>query len=351
VLSGEVFDPITNTRRGLDPSAEVNVASVTFGKTGIEAPEVGVTPRVGWRGTMDRVRVAKPSAGIALMLVAGIAVALVPGILPTRASAAVQCALLTSENNVDSDDDGFTDYQECQGITPVTGTKFQLCPALPTPEQRMACVDPNSKDLFVIYAPATSNSLLGAGFNPFLSQSKYDVAFKGLTTLGITAHLITPAQAAADRTVSPNVSTQRAVQLSESLDTGGSILGSCTWGTPNGLDGCTVYSQRILNFINTTCGSLNVVTPGGAQSSKNDVFLAYAIHVSLHETGHTTGGATNVYNASYGGNHYQAANSPFTGGKGTRMEQYVTSSTKSSCKFYIPADFDASLDPLVVNLK
>ena len=48
MLSGEVFDPITNTRRGFNPSAEVNVASVTFGKTGTEAPEVGVTPRVGW---------------------------------------------------------------------------------------------------------------------------------------------------------------------------------------------------------------------------------------------------------------------------------------------------------------
>jgi hypothetical protein len=306
---------------------------------------------------MDRLRVTKPSAGIALMLVAGIAVALIPGILPTRAWAAVDCAAVRAagETGIDSDSDGFTDFQECggtsgQGITLANGTVVPTCPALPP--NRTACVDPNSRDLFVIYAPA-SPSLLPAGFNPFAfgpQQPVYGVAFRGLTTLNLTVHQITPAQAFADRTVT-TVSTQKAVKLSESLDTSGSILGFCQWGTPNGIDGCTVYTQRIKSFINTTCAGLNVFTPGGVASNVDAVFLAYAIHVSLHETGHTTGGATNVYNASYGGNHYQAANSPGTGGKGTRMEQFVTYSTKNGCRFFIPADFDASLDPRVVNLK
>jgi hypothetical protein len=216
-------------------------------------------------------------------------------------------------------------------------------------------VDPNSRDLFVIYAPVTSGSLLGVNFNPFKSQTVYGVLFPGLSRLNVTVHRITPAQANADRTVTsapaPGIPAQHAVKLSESLDTSGSILGFCQWGTPNGQDGCTVYTQRIKSFINTTCAGLQVFTPGGATSTVDAVFLAYAIHVSLHETGHTTGGATTVYNASYGGNHYQAANSPGTGGKGTRMEQFVTYSTKSGCKFFIPADFDASLDPPVVNLK
>jgi hypothetical protein len=301
---------------------------------------------------MDRLRVTKPSAGIPLMLVASIAVALVSGILPTRVWAAVDCAavLAVPETGIDSDSDGFTDRQECQ---PAGIAGFPRCSALPP--DRTACVDPNSRDLFVIYAPVTSGSLLPVDFNPFKSQTVYGVLFPGLSRLNVTVHRITPAQANADRTVTsapaPGIPAQHAVKLSESLDTSGSILGFCQWGTPNGPDGCTVYTQRIKSFINTTCAGLNVVTPGGVASNVDAVFLAYAIHVSLHETGHTTGGATNVYNASYGGNHYQAANSPGTGGKGTRMEQFVTYSTKSGCKFFIPADFDASLDPLVVNLK
>jgi len=288
------------------------------------------------------------------MVAAGMVAALVPAVLPTRAWAAVNCAALLAggvDPGTDSDSDGFTDYQECSGITlAADGTVVPTCGS--PPPDRTACLDPNTKDLFVIYAPATSGSLLPPAFNPFVNPlTVYGVTFTGLTTLGVTVHLITPAQANADRTVTAG-STQRAVKLAESLDTSGSILGFCQWGTPNGLDGCTVYTKRILNFINTTCAGLAVVTSGASPSTASEVFLAYATHVSLHETGHTTGGMTTTYNSSYGGNHYQAANSPGTGGKGTRMEQYVTYSTKGgNCKFFVPADFDGSLDPPTVTLR
>src|SRR5262249_6888797 len=155
----------------------------------------------------------------------------------------------------------------------------------------------------------------------------------GLTHLNLTVHQITPAQAAADRTVT-TASTQKAVKLSESLDTSGTILGFCQWGTPNSLDGCTVYTQRIQSFLASTCGTNAVVNVLGGASSVGEATLAYAIHVSIHETGHTTGGMTGVYNSSYGGNHYAAAALPGTGGKGTRMEQYVSYSTKGGkCTF------------------
>ncbi len=299
---------------------------------------------------MERRQLTKSRAAIALIVATGMVAALAPVVLPARAWAAVDCAALLAsgvDSGSDVDSDGFTDLQECGGIALRDGTVVPVC----TGAHTAACVDPNTKDLFVIFAPAATGSLLPGGFNPFVPATVYGVTFNGLARLGVTVHQITPAQAAADRTVTP-VSPQKAVQLAESRDTSGSILGFCQWGTPNGLDGCTVYSQRILNFVTTTCAGLAVLTAGGSPSSAGDAALAYAIHVSLHETGHTTGGMTLTYNSSYGGNHYQAASSAGTGGKGTRMEQYVTYSTKGgNCKLFVPTDFDGSLDPPTVTLK
>src|SRR5712691_11029207 len=232
---------------------------------------------------------------------------------PTQAWGAVTCPLI--ETGVDSDGDGFTDFQECNGIFLADGSFFPSCVLHAPP-----CLDPNTKDLFVIYAPAASGSLLPVPFNPFGPYTAYGVTFNGLTALQITVHQIGPAQANADRTVT-SVSPQKAVRVAESIDTNGTILGNCQWGTPGGLDGCVIYTQRIMNFITSTCGTNAIVTSSGVASNANDVFLAYAVHTFLHETGHTTGGMTAAYNSSYGGYHYKC-------GAGTMMEQCVTYSTK-----------------------
>lgn len=286
----------------------------------------------------------------------GLVAVLVLSVIPNQAWAAVVCPV--ADTAADSDNDGFTDFQECNGITLADGVTF--VPTCPSPLGRSVCLDPNSKDLFVIYAPAASGSLLPSGFKPFVDPSPlvYGVTFRGLTALGITVHQIVPGQAATDRTVmhpllNTSVSTQKAVSVAESLDTNGTFLGYCQWGTPNGLDGCTVFTQRIKNFIASTCGANAIVTSGaGSPSDSNQVFLAYATHTFLHETGHTTGGMTAAYNSSWGGNHYAAATSPGSNGAGTRMEQYVTYSTKGGkCKFNIPTDWDASLDPQTIKLR
>ena len=277
------------------------------------------------------------SGGIALTAIGAVVVALVLAVIPGQGWAAVTCP--ATETGADFDGDGLTDFQECNGITLADGS---VVPPCPSPGGRSACLDPNTKDLFVIYAPATAGSLLPVGFNPFGSVTAYGVAFNGLTDLGITVHQITPAQAAADRSVT---SVEKAVRVAESLDANGSILGYCQWGTPSGLDGCTIYTQRIKNFINSTCTGLQIVTPAGIGTTVDDAFLAYAIHTFLHETGHTTGGMTATYNSSYGGYHYKC-------GAGTLMEQCVTYSTKGGkCKFNMSTGWNTTLDAPTVNLR
>jgi len=244
---------------------------------------------------------------------------------------------------VDSDSDGLTDFQECSGITLADGTLFPSCVLSPaTP--RSGCLHPDSKDLFIIYAPATG-TLLPGDFNPFSPVTYYGVSFTGLAALSVTAHQITPAQAFADRTVTAG-STQKALRGAESVDTNGTILGNCQWGTPNGLDGCVIYTQRIRNFITSACGTNAIVLPGTSTASTVDqVFLAYSVHTFLHEMGHSTGGMTAAYNSSYGGYHYKC-------GAGTMMEQCVTYSAKGGkCSFNISGGWDTTKDPPTIRLK
>jgi hypothetical protein len=284
---------------------------------------------------------------LALTTLAALVMAFVMLGVPGEAWAVVDCTTVLAgadpgPTGADSDADGFTDYQECAGISLADGTPFPSCvPTLPT-GGRSACLHPDSKDLFVILAPATG-SLLPANYAPFNGPTYYGVTFQGLSALGLTVHQISPAQANPDRSVAGG-SPQKAVKVTESLDGSGTILGYCQWGTPMGLDGCTVYTQRIRNFISSTCGSSPIVNAGGATTTLDDAALAYATHTVLHETGHTSGGMTSAYNSSYGGYHYKA-------GSGTRMEQYVTYTTKGGkCKFNFAAVWN-STDATTVRLK
>jgi len=208
-------------------------------------------------------------------------------------------------------------------------------------------VRPDTKDLFVIYAPQASGSLLPPVFNPFDPNpfnlaTNYGIVFHGLAPLGVTAHQLTTNQINLDRSVT---SAQKAVKVAESLDTSSTILGNCQWGTPNGLDGCVVYTQRAQKFITSTCANLRVVQPNGTLSDSTSVFNAYMTYLFIHETGHSLGGLTAVYNSKYGGYHYAP-------GAGAVMEQAVTYSTKGgNCTFYISPVWNATLDVPAVRLK
>jgi hypothetical protein len=293
----------------------------------------------------------------------GAMVALVMALgLATPALAAVDCTVVTSTASLnltsDSDGDGFTDFQECTGITLAGGAAVNSCITTDGQQpERSTCLHPDAKDLFVIYATASTGSLLRGGDQrteirePFKPFSAYGVTFAGLSALGVTIHQVETTDVGADRTVTdlptevpnPLLSPQKAVRITEDLDTTGSTLGYCQYGTPNGLGSCAIYTQRILNFINSACAGLTIVTASGSASDAYSAFRAYAAHTILHEAGHTLGGLTASYNSRYGGYHYSA---------GTIMEQYVVVTTKGGkCKFAVSPNWNLSLDPPAVKLK
>jgi hypothetical protein len=283
-----------------------------------------------------------PGTGWRLIAVATLAVALGVAILPIQARALVTCPTASTG---DADGDGLTDAQECAGITLNLGTATAIIiPPCTAGLARSACLDPNAKDLFVIVVPAASGSLLAPGFNPFgtITVSGTNVGpinFSGFSALGITVHQITAAQAATDRTLSAG-STQKAARVAESLDTSDTILGVCNWGTPNALDGCVVYTQRIKNFIDSVCNAVPDTTTDRAA-----VFKAYTIHTFIHEVGHSLGGLTATYDKRYGGYHYAS-------GSGIVMEQAETYSTKGGkCTWSISAGWNTTLDPPAVRLR
>jgi hypothetical protein len=276
-------------------------------------------------------------------------------ILPTSASA-VDCANVPAGSTTDTDRDGLTDRQECDGITTL-GTRPKTFPPCDGVIQRAACVDPNSKDVFVIYRPLSSGSLLtgtdvpaGFPFGPLQYPctrsdgtswcgSAGTLRYDGFTALGITTHQLTPEEAASDRTVS-NVSTQKAIRVSESLDTSATdVLGYCSWGTPLGLDGCTIYTQRAKNFIDSKCS-----TAKDNVTNRRHVFLAYATFLAIHEGGHALGGLTSVNDPSVGGYHYASSSKVMM----AQAAEYSTQGKK--CTWYIPAAWNLTLDPPAIKL-
>jgi hypothetical protein len=267
---------------------------------------------------------------------------------PDPAWAVVDCNNPASDAaTTDTDGDGFTDAQECAGLTldlgapPPPGAPRPRLEWCGSPNAGPECVDPNRKDLFVIYRPATTGSLLGGLPNPFGINSFLGISFTGLSSLGVAVHQLTPAQAGSDRRVS-SVSSEKAVRVSESLSDGALTdpLGYCQFGTPQSLDGCTVYTKRITNFIASKCNGA-----GDTTTNRNQVFLAYATYVIIHETGHSVGGLAAKYNAAYGGYHYP----PTASSVMSQAAQYSTQAGR--CTWYIPSVWNQVLDTPGVILK
>ena len=307
--------------------------------------------------------IARP--GRRLIALAGLVLIVGLALLPTHAQAQVPtvvCANVLSDTGADSDNDGFTDFQECTGITTIGTTPviFPWCGStanadgvLPT---RDRCMDPNSKDLFAIMQPAAAGSLLPAvqspgsttPFNPFLPFTAYGINFLGLNSLGVAVHKLSPLEAALDRTVAAAVAglpAPKAIKVAESTDLNGTILGNCQYGLPSGLDGCVIFTARTRNFINSSCGSSTIQTPGGATTTAQEVLWAYSTFLVLHEAGHSLGGLTGEYNSRFGGYHYKP-------GAGLVMEQAVTYTVKGGkCTFYIAPNWNLTLDPQSVRLK
>jgi hypothetical protein len=219
--------------------------------------------------------------------------------------AADACA--SYSRTTDSDGDGFSDYDECNGIT-FAGSGGGTFPGYKSrTSDRSKYLDPNSKDLFVIMAPAS-----GGYFNS-LGTNRLEYIYNSTNNggLGISTHEIDTTKAAADRTVCKTATNypctkptgqtylERAVKVTESLDDGGTgvnrnILASSSsmHGTPNGTDLCMIYTVRIKNSLQGKCGCTNILDASCANCCDNtgvcgtNLFYKYIKHTIAHEIGH-----------------------------------------------------------------
>jgi hypothetical protein len=235
---------------------------------------------------------------------------------------AVDC---TAPTTADFDMDGFTDSEECAGLALFDSTAFPGALQMAVPREER--LDPNSKDLFVIWAPATPSNIPVFPLE-FISASN---AAGGL---GLATHVITPAQAQSTRYIN---ATQKAIRITENLEPGTSdTLGVANYGTPNDLDFATIYTQRIKEHVNSVCSQaasnsdckdIDGVTIGAEALSNK-----YIKHTIAHEMGHLMS-LTPAYTDRFGGYHYKT-------GTGVELDQSVYYTAKSGkVTFYIGSKF------------
>jgi hypothetical protein len=229
-----------------------------------------------------------------------------------------------ADSGADYDNDGFTDFQECNGITLFDQTEF---PGSNTgPADRSLRLGPAEKDLFVILVRA-ANSLI-----PMDDPLEFVSAPIDQGGLGIITHLITEAQAD-DRTVSPPW-PQKAVRVTEDPHPDGIILGYANQGTPNGLDDATIYTEHIRKHVEDVCAEGTVYCRNSTPFADGPAAIIpiYIKHTIAHEIGHMTRLAVD-YNRRFGGYHYKA-------GSEVILEQAVKyTSKKGKVTFYISTEY------------
>ena len=259
------------------------------------------------------------------------------------------------EYSLDSDSDGFSNEVECSFLTFWDGSStIQSCNSVQVP----FCLNPVSKDLFVILNKATpisfiTNYIPEEGDNPAYPLLFFyrDCASGGLA---INTLMIEDCNQATcsdipsdDRILNPAI-TQKAVRISESLDTSTQYLGVTQFGTPNDKDWAKVYTQNIINNINSVCANAteckDSTTPcSGLSDCIDKLKKKYIMHTTAHEAGHMVY-LVPTYDRRYG-NHYAP-------GSGTVMEQSVKYTSKGGkVTFYISDKFAQPADVEGLRLK
>jgi hypothetical protein len=263
--------------------------------------------------------------------------------------AVVRADCSNPSTTLDADNDGFTEAQECNGITLADGTHFPGFNEIASLglTERSQYLDPNTKDLFIIVVPLSLGSLMTDASGDLVTDPSPILA-----NVGITAHILMGSSwAAGDRTVAQSGSDQHAAKITEDADntlkdSKGNYLpfGDSHYGTPNNLDGATVWTQRIKNYVETVACTNAGAPCTDAVSSANGIAAvvnAYITNVMAHEVGHVME-LTNISISKYNGNHYAP-------GSGTVMEQsisYKTSKRDGAVTFTIPQAYAAGDDAL-----
>jgi len=227
----------------------------------------------------------------------------------------------------DCDQDGFTDAEECGGLTaPPAAFAFPSCRTSPG----AACLDPQVPDVFVLFVKASPSNYTALG----ISDS---AAFAALTQAGgglpQRLHLLDPATA----TLLPGqggraiTARQSAFQVREDLSSptgcpmtaslgftpGGGVAPSLNQGQEG-----IVYTQRIINHV-------NCVYADAGESSTSAAAIQAKIemiqHTTSHELTHNERLAPDDV-TRFGGHHYRT-------GSGCVMDQAVTYSTRKGVTF------------------
>ncbi len=108
--------------------------------------------------------------------------------------------------------------------------------------------------------------------------------------------------------------------ISENLDVSNlDVLGFANYGTPNGLDYSTIYTQRIINFIDDVCASASQCQDSTGVE-RPELYAKYINHTIAHEAGHLMQ-LTSSYNSRFGGYHYKS-------GTGVILDQSIKYTNK-----------------------
>jgi hypothetical protein len=182
-------------------------------------------------------------------------------------AASALAAACGSGTTVDTDCDGFIDSVEINpslsfpsGMYLATNNSITIpkCGPNPTPAQRAICFDPNTQDLFVIINRATTGSNIplppynGSYFGNIYQINPLALVYPGL---GVATHELL--QPSGTSQLIPGTGGWYAVRIVEDLTVSGSSTywGFAKFGVPYNASKATVWSQKIINWINNQCNS------------------------------------------------------------------------------------------------
>jgi hypothetical protein len=213
----------------------------------------------------------------------------------------------------DQDGDGFDDTLEAAGIMLLDNITFYP-PCTPNTTDRSKCVDPATKDLFIILLKGDNcpmNPTCGLGPS-LIPTNPFELVSNPKTSggLGVATHVVTPSQSYPynDRTVTTS-STQKAVRVTEYLDPSSSDVLGVTTGQGMSMDESKVYTVRIKNFIGSVCGDPDFFINNNPNCKDSTGLTGQALldkytkHVIAHEIGHSLW-LTGKSVKNYGGYHY-----------------------------------------------
>jgi hypothetical protein len=228
----------------------------------------------------------------------------------------------------DCDRDGYTDAEECSGLTaPPAAFAFPSCRSAPGPN----CLDPRVADVFVLFVKAPGSLYDALGITN--QQAFAAVTQTGGGGLPQRVHVLNPATT----TLLPGqggqavTARQSAFRVREVLSSptgcpmtaslgftpGGGVAPSLNQGKE-----ALVYTQRIVNHVSCVYTDAGV-SPTSAAATQDKIAMIQ--HTTAHELTHNQRMAPDDV-SRFGGHHYKT-------GTGCVMDQAVTYSTRKGVTF------------------